>query len=150
VSTEDRVKTAAATIIDRSQEAVWEFCAVDHLRNHPRWDPQMQLEAVTHGPMGLGKQIRRRHTRLGQPIEGVMEVVEWDPPSSFATRIVDQTATGSLTVYSRMMMTPEGASRTRLAIELELPGATASMDPGMVQATLGRIKELVEAETPGA
>jgi hypothetical protein len=49
-----------------------------------------------------------------------------------------------------MMMTPEGASRTRLAIELELPGATASMDPGMVQATLGRIKELVEAETPGA
>lgn len=144
------MKTAATTIIHRSQDAVWQFCAVDHLRNHPRWDPQMQLEAITDGPMAVGKRVRRRHTRLGRPISGVMEVVEWDPPRSFSTRIVDGAPGGPLVVASRMTMTPAGDERTRLTIELELPGAASSMDPAMLQATLARIKEMLEGESPSA
>jgi hypothetical protein len=32
-----------STIIYRPPEVVWRFYAVNHLRNHPRWDPKMEL-----------------------------------------------------------------------------------------------------------
>jgi len=37
--------------------------------------------------------------------------------------------------------------RTRLTIELQLPEAAASMAPTMIEGSLARIKELIEAET---
>ena len=68
-----------STIIERSATAVWDFYAVHHVQNHPRWDPDMSLEQVTSGPIGLGTVIRRRYTRFGVPHEGTMEIVEFDP-----------------------------------------------------------------------
>jgi ligand-binding SRPBCC domain-containing protein len=64
-----------STIIDRPPEVVWRFYAVNHLRNHQRWDPKMGLWQLTDGPIGVGTRFRRRHTRLEMPIEGTMEIV---------------------------------------------------------------------------
>ena len=59
-----------STEIDRPVADVWRFYAVDHVLNHPRWDPDMHLEQLTDGPIGVGTQIRRVNTRWGEPVEG--------------------------------------------------------------------------------
>jgi hypothetical protein len=137
---------AVSTKIDRPPDVVFRFCAVDHLRNHPRWDPKMQLEQRTNGPVGVGTVFARRHTRVDVPIEGTMAVDEFVPDQSFGVEIRDVTPGGPLVVHSRMTMEPD-AGGTRLTIHLSIPGMDASMDPSMVEASLGRIKELIEAET---
>ena len=138
---------AVSRDIERPPEKVWQFVVVDHLRNHPRWDPKMSLEQVTDGPIGPGTRITRRHTRAGAPIEGTMEVLEFDPPHAFGVLIRDETPEGSLEVRSRMTLEARGAGRTMLTIELDLPGPAASMDPTMIEASLARMKELIESET---
>ena len=71
-------------VIDRPLADVFRFYAVNHVQNHPRWDPDMQLEQLTEGPIGVGTVIRRRHTHYGEPIEGTMEVTEYEPVGRFA------------------------------------------------------------------
>lgn len=55
-------------VIDRPLADVFRFHAVKHVQNHPRWDPDMELEQLTEGPIGVGTVIRRRHTHYGEPI----------------------------------------------------------------------------------
>ena len=45
------VKVQVSGVIDRSVAEVFRFQAIEHIRNHPRWDPYMQLEQVTDGPI---------------------------------------------------------------------------------------------------
>jgi hypothetical protein len=142
------MKLSLSKVIDRPPPVVWQFLVIDHVRNHPRWDPKMELRQLTPGPTGKGTRIHRRHTRIGTPIEGTMEVVEFEPERAFGAVIHDQTPSGTLEVHSRMSLEPEGDHGTILTIDLELPGAAASMDPSMVEASLGKMKDLIEAETP--
>ena len=74
------MKVQVSIEIDRPVADVWRFWAVEHVRNHPRWDPDVELEQISEGSMGIGTKIRRRNTRWGTPVEGEMEVVEFDPP----------------------------------------------------------------------
>lgn len=69
-------------VIERRPEVVFAFVAVNHVRNHPRWDPQRKLEQLTKAEMGVGARFKRTHTRIGVPIEGEMEVVEFEPGRS--------------------------------------------------------------------
>ena len=133
--------------IDRPPAIVWQFVVVEQLRNHPRWDPRMELRQLTEGPIEVGTRIHRRHTRVGTPIEGTMDVVEFEAPRAFAVVIRDQTPNGLLEVHSRMTMEPSAEGGTSVTIRLELPGAAASMDPSMVEASLANMKELIEGET---
>ena len=48
------VKVQVSKVIDRSVADVFRIHAYEHVRNHPRWDPLMQLEDLTDGPMGVG------------------------------------------------------------------------------------------------
>ncbi|HUG30328.1 MAG TPA: SRPBCC family protein [Candidatus Limnocylindria bacterium] len=141
------MKLSRSTVIDRPPAVVWQFIATDHLQNHPRWDPKMELRQITEGPIGVGTRIQRRHTRLGAPIEGTMEIVEFQPPLAMGGVIHDSTPTGELEVHSRMTMEPERDGRTRVTINLDIPAMTASMDPSMIDASLAKMKELIEAET---
>ena len=138
---------SASREIERPPEKVWQFVVVDHVRNHPRWDPRMSLEQVTDGPIGLRTRIRRRHTRAGSPIEGWMEVVDFEPPHAFGVLVRDEMPEGTLEVRSLMRLEARGAGRTRLTIELQLPAPAASMDSSMIEASLARMKELIESET---
>ena len=99
-----------STIIERSATAVWDFYAVHHVQNHPRWDPDMSLEQVTSGPIGLGTVIRRRYTRFGVPHEGTMEIVEFDPLRAMGAKIRD----GQTEMTGRARLDAEGPNRTRL------------------------------------
>lgn len=107
----------------------------------------MELRQLTDGPLGVGTRIQRRHTRLGAPIEGTMEVVEFQAPFAVGFVIHDRTPTGELEVHSRMTMQSERDGHTTVTIDLEMPGMAASMDPSMIDASLAKMKELIEAET---
>ena len=81
------VQFQASQVIDRPVAKVFHFYAHEHVRNHPRWDPDMQLEQVSDGPIGVGTIIRRRNTHFGTPVEGTMEVVEFEPDRAFGVVI---------------------------------------------------------------
>ena len=72
--------------VDRPVDDVWRFYAVEHVRNHPRWDSDMHLEQLSDGPIGLGTSIRRVNTRWDTPVEGEMEVVEFDQSAPSPSR----------------------------------------------------------------
>lgn len=66
------VTVEVSGVIDRPIAEVFRVYAYDHVQNHPRWDPDMELEQVSEGPIGVGTRIRRRHTRGGTTVEGTM------------------------------------------------------------------------------
>lgn len=129
-------------IIDRSPAEVFRFIATEHVRNHPRWDPLMELEQVSEGPIGVGTVIRRRHTHYGEPIEGTMEVVEYEPDRAFGMVIHD----GPVEMRSRMSFDPEGEESTRLTGMIDIPSATSPIDPAKIEASLREMKRLIESE----
>ncbi len=43
----------ASIEIDQRISDVWHW-SVDHVRNHPRWNPDLEFEQISGGPMGLG------------------------------------------------------------------------------------------------
>ena len=73
------VQLQVSQVIDRPVAKVFHFLADEHVRNHPRWDPDMELEQISEGPIGVGTMIRRRNSHSGTPVEGTMEVVEFEP-----------------------------------------------------------------------
>lgn len=136
-----------STVVDRAVADVWRFYAVGHVRNHPRWDPDMVLEQVTEGPIGLGTVIRRRNTHSDTPVEGTMEVVQFDPEQVMAVAIHD----GPVETHGRVTFAEDGPSRTFLTIFAEFPGMDeSSMDVDRLRTLMERsarnIKRLAESE----
>ncbi|MDQ0575066.1 SRPBCC family protein [Agromyces albus] len=139
-----------STIIERSAAAVWDFYAVHHVENHPRWDPDMSLEQVTSGPIGVGTVLKRRYVRFGVLVEGTMEIVEFDPLRAMGAKIHD----GQTEMTGRATLIPEGPNRTRLSTHVDIHGADQSMAEKitpLVQQSYDTIKRLVESEyEPGS
>ncbi len=144
------MKITVSTLINRPVADVWRWYAVAHVRNHPRWDPMTELEQISEGPVGLGTRIRRRNRHFGEPIEGEMEIVEWEPERVMGARIRDANAdtTGRVTFESL------GPSTTRLTVDADYP----NLDPSkveqlrpMIERGYSTIRRLVESEVqPGA
>ena len=105
----------------------------------------MELEQLTEGPIGVGTVIRRRHTHYGEPIEGTMVVVEYEPDRAFGVVIHDD---GPVEIHGRMRIEPIGESCTRLTIGIEIPGSTNPINPALLERTLRNIKALIESEVP--
>ena len=133
-------------VIDRPPAVVFDFYAVNHLHNHPRWDPKMELRQLTDGPIGVGTRFQRRHTRVGTPVEGTMEVVEFVPERAMGVVIHDATPNGPLEVRARMTVEAAGEGASTVTIHLDVPGMDTTMDPSMVEGSLSRMKELIESE----
>jgi hypothetical protein len=88
------MKISVSTTIDRPVGGVWRWYAVDHIRNHPRWDPEMELEQLSDGPIGLGTRIRRVNRRFEEPIAGEMQIVAWEPEHLMGVQIHAASAIG--------------------------------------------------------
>ena len=139
------VEITATARIDRPVADVWRWYAVDHVRNHPRWDPDMQLEQVTPGPIGLGTRIRRRNTRWGAPVEGEMEISEWVPEQVLGTHIRD----ANMEIHGRATLAAASATQSLLTIGIDVPGldeAKAEVMRERMDRTVQNIKSLIEAE----
>ncbi len=128
--------------IDRSPADVFRFVATDHVKNHPRWDPQMSLVQETPGPIGVATRIRRSRAGDETRVEGEMEITEFDPDRSMAALIRD----GPMELRSWMTVEPEGEAASRLTFTVESDDAPLDMMEGSIKASLRRIKEMVESE----
>jgi uncharacterized protein YndB with AHSA1/START domain len=131
--------------IDRPIADVWRFYAIDHVHNHPRWDPDMHLEQLSDGPIGVGTRIRRVNTRWGQPVEGEMEVVEFEPERATVAVIHDV----NMDIQGRATFEPRGTERTVLTISVDIPGLDdpekVELMRSMMQRSVDNMKSLMEA-----
>jgi hypothetical protein len=139
------VRIEVSEVIDRPVPVVFNFYADDHVRNHPRWDPDIELWRTSDEPIGLGTIIHRRNSRAGTPVEGTMEVVEYEPNRAFGVL----TREGGMEIDGRGTFEEVGEGRTRLTIRADMPIDESMKDrmSGLVQGSLRTIKELIEAET---
>lgn len=83
------ITLAVSGKINRPVEEIFKFHAIDHIQNHPKWDDTIQLEPITEGPMGVRTRIKRIVSRGGTVVEGEMEILEFEPNKSTASRIYD-------------------------------------------------------------
>lgn len=140
------VKCEVSTVIDRPVSAVWDFYAVHHVENHPRWDPDIELEKSTDGPIDVGTVIRRRSTRFETPTEGTMEVTEFEPERTMNVTTHD----GPMTIYGWARLAAPSEDRTQLTIGGEFPGMDDSMEVTirlLMERSAATIKSLIESET---
>ena len=141
------VRLQVSQEIERSVADVFRFFAIEHVRNHPRWDPYMQLEQITEGSLGIGTIIKRINSRSGSPVEGTMEIVEFEPNQSMGTIAHD----GPFETRGRALFEAAGDNRTTLTFDIEFPSLDQSADTSMIvrsiQGSLNNIKQLIESET---
>lgn len=140
------VKAQASGVIDRPVTEVFQFHAVDHVKNHPRWDPNMQLDDLTDGPMGVGKKIKRINSHSGKPVEGTMEVTEFVPNKAVTMLIHD----GPAMLIARATYEAEGEGKTLLTMNVEIPDLD-EMDTDMLvtamQTSIRNINQLLSSES---
>jgi uncharacterized protein YndB with AHSA1/START domain len=129
-------------VIERPPAAVFHFLVTDHVKNHPRWDPNMSLVQLTPGPIDVGTVVRRSYMQGDTRVEGEMEVVEHDPGRAVTWVIRD----GPVELRSRATFESEREGSTRLTLTLESAEPVERMDPGPIRKSLARMKELIESE----
>lgn len=135
-------------------EQVWEFTAVEHCANHPRWDPSVsRIEPLDDGPIGPGYRFRMTRRTMGRVEDRDFAVVGWDPPSVFdiETRSPDMT----LRLTSRAERIDAMTTRFTVGGEAELRGIRAILVPLFrsrierdLRANLARMKAMMEAGEP--
>ena len=133
-------------IIGRPVSAVFHFYADEHVRNHPRWDPDIRLENPSGEPLRVGTVLRRQNMRSGTPVEGSMQVVEFERDRSIAMLIHD----GPAEMHGQATFESLDDSRTRVTVTLEMPGKDPKLDTTRMaaglQRTIDTLKQLIEAE----
>lgn len=136
------MKLDVSESIQRPPADVFRFVATDHVKNHPRWDPQMSLVQETPGPIGVGTRIRRSRTRGESRVEGDMEITEYDPDHTMGAVIRD----GPMELRSWMTIASEGRTASRLTFTVESDDAPVNMMEEPIKGSLRRIKEILEGE----
>lgn len=133
-------------VVDRPVAKVFHFYAHDHVRNHPRWDPDIELWKTSDDPIGLGTVLRRRNSRSGTPVDGTMEVIEFENDQAFGVVILD----GSMEIRARAIFEQINDNQTKMTTVVELPGMDETMDKSFLISGIERsgqkMKQLMEAE----
>jgi hypothetical protein len=134
-------------VINRPLTNVFHFVAVQHVQNHPRWDPDIELWLESDKPIGVGTIIHRRNSRSGTPVEGTMEVVEFEPNRAMGTVIHD----GPAVMRGRITFEAINERQTKITTVIDIPGMDESMDKSFITSRLERsgrnIKQLIESES---
>ena len=136
----------SSQVIDRPIDKVFHFFAVEHVRNHPRWDSDIELWLDSDSPIGVGTIIRRRNKRSGTPVEGTMEVVEFEPNRAFAMVIHD----GPAEMRGRTTFEAINDHQTKITTLIDIPGMDENADKTFLNSRLEHAaqirKQLMEAE----
>jgi len=136
----------SSQVIDRPVDQVFRFFAVEHVRNHPRWDPDIELWQDSNNPIGVGTIIHRLNKRSGTPVEGTMEVVEFKLNRVIAMVIHDGTAE----MRGRTTFEALSDNQTKITTIIDIPGMDASTDKTFLNSKLERSaqirKQLMESE----
>ena len=134
-------------VIDRPVTKVFHFVAEQHVRNHPRWDPDIELWLESDSQIGVGTIIHRRNSRSGTPVEGTMEVVEFETNRAFGTVIHD----GPAEMRGRITFEAVSEYQTTVTTVFDIPGMDESVDKSFITSRMERsgrnMKQLIESET---
>ncbi len=145
------VRLAVQESIRRPPQAVFDVVGHHHWRNHPRWDPNViEITPITAGPIDVGSRARVRRKRGAG--DEILEVIAFEPDS----RWVSRSQIGPFSVEMTAVIEPvEDASRLTLIADTRARRAARYLLPVLaplfrrqMRASLKRIKEMVEAETP--
>jgi hypothetical protein len=135
------VRIEVSQMVERAVADVFRWFVRDHVRNHPRWDPDIELSL--EGPVELGSVIHRRNVRYGTAVEGTMEVVEYEPDRAFGVVIRE----GSAEMPGRTTFDPRGKDRTLVTLSTEIPETgPADLVRSRMQRSAENIKSLIESE----
>jgi hypothetical protein len=136
----------SSQVIDRPIEKVFHFYAVEHVGNHPRWDSDIELWLDSDAPIGVGTIIHRRNKRSGTPVEGTMEVVEFEPNRVFAMVIHD----GPAVTRGRTAFEAINDHQTKITTIVDIPGMAENADKPFLNSRLEHAaqirKQLMESE----
>ena len=111
------VRIEVSEVIDLPVGEVFSFYADNHVQNHPRWDPDIELSLDEDESLGAGTIIRRRNSRSGTPVEGTIEVVEFERDRAFGVVIND----GPMKVPGRATFESLEPTVTKLTVTAEFP-----------------------------
>jgi hypothetical protein len=136
----------SSQVIDRPINKVFHFFAVEHVRNHPRWDSDIKLWLDSEAPIGVGTIIHRSNKRSGIPVEGTMEVVEFESNRVIAMVIHD----GPAVMYGRTTFEAINENQTKITIIIDIPWMDENADKTFLNSRLEHAaqirKQLMESE----
>ena len=136
----------SSQVVDRPIDKVFHFFAVEHVRNHPRWDSDIELWLDNDAPIGVGTIIHRRNKRSGTPVEGTMRVVEFEINRVLAMEIHD----GPAVMYGKTTFEAISESQTRITIIIDIPWMDENTDKTFMNSRLEHAaqirKQLMESE----
>jgi hypothetical protein len=132
--------------VNRSVEKVFHFMVVEHEKNHPRWDSDIELWRDTEGSVKPGTIFKRRNTRSGTPVEGTMEVIEYEENRKFTTRIRD----GDTEMIGGIEFESAGLNQTVVKTTIDFPDMDESADTSFLMKRLEEVakirQKLIESE----
>ena len=136
----------SSEVIDRPIDKVFQFYAVEHVRNHPRWDSDIELWLDSDEPLRVGTIIHRRNKRSGTPVEGTMQVLEFEPNRAFAMEIHD----GPAVMFGRTTFEAINENQTRITTTIDIPWMDENADKTFLNSRLEHAaqirKQLMESE----
>ena len=136
----------SSEVIDRPIDKVFHFYAVEHVRNHPRWDSDIELWLDSDTPIGIGTVMQRRNKRSGAPVEGTMKVVEFEPNRVLAMEIHD----GPAVMYGRTTFEAINENQTKITTLIDIPWMDENADRTFLNNRLAQVsqirKQLIESE----
>jgi hypothetical protein len=136
----------SSQVIDRPMDKVFHFYAVEHVRNHPRWDSDIELWLDNDAPLGVGTIIHRRNKRGGKIVEGTMKVVEFETNRVLAMEIQD----GPTVMYGKTIFEALNENQTRLTTTIDIPWMDENADKTFMNNRLAQVaqirKQLIESE----
>lgn len=138
-------------VIDAPSDQVFEFIAIQHFENHPKWDPSIQeMTATSPGPIRRGSTARFVRVDRKRRSEGVLTVTEYEPDRLFGA--VSQFGPFELRQRAVCEPLPGEATRLVLTIDTRAAGAMGLLLPlfrrqfrATMTASLGTIKQHVES-----
>jgi hypothetical protein len=67
-------------VVQRPPEAVFDFVAMHHFENHPRWDPDLvEMSQTSPGPVGVGSTARVVRRQGSRVVEGTATLYAYEP-----------------------------------------------------------------------
>jgi len=136
----------SSVVIDRPVSRVFQFYALDHVSNHPRWDPDIELWLDSNEPLKVGTVIRRRNSRSGKPVDGTMKVVALEQDRFIEMLIHD----GPAVMSGKTEFEALNDHQTRILTTIDIPAMDASADGSFLESRLRRsaenMKKLMETE----
>jgi len=141
------IQFESSETIDRPIDKVFHFYAVEHVRNHPRWDSDIELWLDSDAPLAVGTVIHRRNKRSGTPVEGTMTVTEFEMNRVMAMEVQD----GQAVMYGRTTFEALTDNQTKITTIIDIPWMDENADKTIMNNRLAEVsqirKRLIESET---